>query len=76
MTVIISFFFFPTIYFFPSTFSCSKFNLLSLEKRQNIANSCYSKMSKEKYFKKLEFILESTIVKYKKYPKGKLEFVS
>jgi len=53
-----------------------EFNLLSLEKRQNIANSCYSKMSKEKYFKKLEFILESTIVKYKKHPKGKLEFVS
>ena len=53
-----------------------EFNLLSLEKRQNIADSCYSKMSKEKYFKKLEFILESTIVKYKKHPKGKLEFVS
>jgi hypothetical protein len=33
-------------------------------------------MSKEKYFKKLEFILESTIEKYKKHPKGKLEFVS
>ena len=53
-----------------------EFNLLSLEKRQNIANSCYSKMSKEKYFKKLEFILESTIVKYKKHPKGIFEFAS
>ena len=53
-----------------------EFNLLSLEKRQNIANSCYSKMSKEKYFKKLEFILEYTIVKYEKHPKGKLEFKS
>ena len=53
-----------------------EFNLLSLEKRQNISDSCYSKMSKEKYFKKLEFILESTIVKYKKHPKGKLEFTS
>ena len=53
-----------------------EFNLLSLEKRQNISDSCYSKMSKEKYFKKLEYVLESTIVKYKKHPKGKLEFVS
>ena len=53
-----------------------EFNLLSLEKRQGIADSCYSKMSKEKYFKKLEFILESTIVKYKKHPKGIFEFAS
>ena len=53
-----------------------EFNSLSIKERQGIADSCYSKMSKEKYFKKLEFILESTIVKYKKHPKGKLEFVS
>ena len=53
-----------------------EFNALSIKERQGIADSCYSKMSKEKYFKKLEFILESTIVKYKKHPKGKLEFVS
>ena len=52
-----------------------EFNSLSIKERQGIADSCYSKMSKEKYFKKLEFILESTIVKYKKHPKGKLEFV-
>ena len=53
-----------------------EFNSLSIKERQGIADSCYSKMSKEKYFKKLEFILESTIVKYKKHPKGKLEFTS
>ena len=53
-----------------------EFNSLSIKERQGIADSCYSKMSKEKYFKKLEFILESTIEKYKKHPKGKLEFVS
>ena len=29
-----------------------EFNSLSIEERQGIADSCYSKMSKEKYFKK------------------------
>ena len=53
-----------------------EFNSLDIVERQGIADSCYSKMSKEKYFKKLEFILESTIVKYEKHPKGKLEFTS
>ena len=53
-----------------------EFNSLSIEKRQGIADSCYSKMSKEKYFKKLEFILESTIEKYKKQSTGRLEFIN
>ena len=53
-----------------------EFNSLSIKERQGIADSCYSKMSKEKYFKKLEFILESTIKKYKKHSKGIFEFAS
>ena len=53
-----------------------EFNSLDIEERQGIADSCYSKMSKEKYFKKLEFILKSTIEKYKKQSKGILEFVT